>query len=50
MKRILGAGAVTLYLRANDAKIDALLNSLGIISSDNMVNIELARDILKTDY
>jgi hypothetical protein len=49
MKRILGAGATALFLNANAPKIDTLLNALGLINSENLVNIEIARDILKNE-
>lgn len=49
MKRILGATAATLYLKKNESKIDALLTAFNIINSDLMVDIEVARDILKTE-
>jgi hypothetical protein len=49
MKRIIGAGAAALFLRNNERKIDTIISTLGIVNSDNMVNIELARDILKSE-
>jgi hypothetical protein len=49
MKRIIGAGAAALFLRNNQNKIYSILNSLGIVSDDNMIDIESARDILKSE-
>lgn len=49
MKRIFGAGAAALFLKNNEAKIDSILSTLGLISQDNMVNIESMRDILKSE-
>jgi hypothetical protein len=52
MKRILMAGAVSLYLKQSDSLIDTLASSplftgLGVMSTNGNVNIELLRDALK---
>ena len=47
MKRIIGAGAAALFLKNNETKIYSILNSLGIANTNNMIDIESARDILK---
>ena len=49
MKRIIGAGAAALFLKNNQNKIHSLLDALGIMSDDNMIDIESARDILKSE-
>jgi hypothetical protein len=49
MKRIIGAGAAALFLRNNEQKIYSMLNSLGIVRDDNMIDIESAKDILKSE-
>jgi hypothetical protein len=49
VKRIVGAGAAALFLKNNESKIYSLLNSLGIAKEDNMIDIESARDILKSE-
>ena len=49
MKRIIGAGAAALFLRNNEQKIYSLMNSLGITKDDNMIDIESAKDILKSE-
>lgn len=49
MKRIIGAGAAALFLKHNEAKIYGMLNSLGIVNTENMIDIESARDVLKTE-
>jgi hypothetical protein len=49
VKRIIGAGAAALFLKNNESKIYSLLNSLGIAKEDNMIDIESARDILKSE-
>jgi hypothetical protein len=49
MKRIVGAGAAALFLKNNQNKIHSLLDALGIMSDDNMIDIESARDILKSE-
>jgi hypothetical protein len=52
MKRILMAGAVSLYLKQNENMIDTLASnplftSLGVIHSDGNVDVESLRDALK---
>jgi hypothetical protein len=49
VKRIVGAGAAALFLKNNESKIYSLLNGLGIAKEDNMIDIESARDILKSE-
>jgi hypothetical protein len=49
VKRIIGAGAAALFLKNNESKIYSLLNGLGIAKEDNMIDIESARDILKSE-
>jgi hypothetical protein len=54
MKRILMAGAVSIYLKQSDNMIDTLANnplvsSLGVMSSEGNVNIEVLRDALKSE-
>jgi hypothetical protein len=52
MKRILMAGAVSLYLKQNENIVDTLasnplLTGLGVMGTDGNVNIEALRDALK---
>jgi hypothetical protein len=52
MKRILMAGAVSIYLKQSDNMIDTLASNplvtgLGVMGSDGNVNIEVLRDALK---
>ena len=52
MKRILMAGAVSLYLKQNESLVDTLASNplfagLGVITAEGNVNIELLRDALK---
>jgi hypothetical protein len=54
MKRILGAGAISLFLNQNTNVIDNLLanpmvKSLNIVNDHGMINLELLRDYLKTE-
>lgn len=49
MKRILGAGALALYLNQNGNSIDSMIDALGLITPDNMVKIESARDVFKNE-
>lgn len=52
MKRILMAGAVSIYLKQNQGIVDTLISnpvvaSLGVVKTDGMVDIEMLRDVLK---
>jgi hypothetical protein len=52
MKRILMAGAVSLYLKQNENIVDTLASNpiftgLGVMGADGNVNIESLRDVLK---
>jgi hypothetical protein len=54
MKRILVAGAVSLYLKQNEGLIDSitsnpLLKGLGVAREDGMIDIESLRDTLKKE-
>jgi hypothetical protein len=54
LKRILAAGAISLYLQQNSNLIDVVVNNplftgLKIIDEHNMMNIELVRDVLKSE-
>ena len=54
MKRILMAGAVSLYLKQNEGVVETLTNNplvsgLGIVKSDGMVDIDTLRDVLKKE-
>jgi hypothetical protein len=54
MKRILMAGAVSLYLKQNEGIVDALLSSplvtsLGVVKQDGMVDVDLLRDTLRNE-
>lgn len=54
MKRILMAGAVSLYLKKSDNMIDTLASNplftgLGVMCADGNVNIEVLRDALKSE-
>lgn len=54
LKRILAAGALSLYLQQNSGLIDAVITNplfagLKITDDHNMVNIELVRDVLKSE-
>jgi hypothetical protein len=52
MKRILMAGAVSLYLKQNENMIDTLASNplftgLGVVGTNGNINIEVLRDALK---
>ena len=52
MKRILMAGAVSIYLKQNEGIVDTIMNNplisgLGVVKHDGMVDIEMLRDALK---
>lgn len=54
MKRILMAGAVSLYLKQNEGIVDTLTNnplftSLGVVKSDGTIDAETLRDALKSE-
>jgi hypothetical protein len=54
MKRILMAGAVSLYLKQNEGVVDTLISnplfsSLGVIKGDGTVDVETLRDALKDE-
>ena len=52
MKRILMAGAVSIYLKQNEGIVDTIMNNpliggLGVVKHDGMVDIEMLRDALR---
>jgi hypothetical protein len=54
MKRILMAGAVSLYLKQNEGIIDTITNNplftgLGVVHESGMVDIDIVRDVLKSE-
>lgn len=54
MKRILMAGAVSLYIKKNEGIVDTLtsnplFNGLGVMHDNGMIDIEPIRDILKAE-
>lgn len=54
LKRILAAGAIALYLNRNSDMVDRLLNNplisnLGVSTSDGMIDIDLIRDVYKSE-
>lgn len=54
MKRILMAGAVSLYLKQGETLVDTILSNplitpLGVVNQDGMIDIETIRDILKSE-
>jgi hypothetical protein len=54
MKRLLMAGAVSLYLKQNEGLVDSLASNplaagLGIFSDDGLVDIDAVRNTLKTE-
>ena len=54
MKRILMAGAVSLYLKQNEGIVDTITNnplfsSLGVVHDNGMVDIDSVRDTLKSE-
>jgi hypothetical protein len=54
MKRILMAGAVSLYLKQGETLVDTILSNplitpLGVVKQDGMIDIETIRDILKSE-
>lgn len=54
LKRIIAAGAISIYLQQNSGLIDQVICNpmfagLKIADEQNMVNIELVRDVLKTE-
>jgi hypothetical protein len=54
MKRILMAGAVSLYLKQNQSMVDTLASNplftgLGVMGTEGYVNIEALRDALKSE-
>ena len=54
MKRILMAGAVSLYLKQNEGIVDTLTSNplfsgLGVVHENGMLNIDPVRDVLKTE-
>jgi hypothetical protein len=54
MKRILMAGAVSLYLKKNEGVVDTLTSNplftgLGIVHDNGMVDLEILRDTLKSE-
>jgi hypothetical protein len=54
MKRIIMAGAASLYLKQNQSLVDTvtsnpLFSSLGVIDKDGMIDIDVVRDTLKEE-
>ena len=54
MKRILMAGAISLYLKQNEGMIDSLTSnplftSLGVVKDSGMIDIETVRDTLRNE-
>jgi hypothetical protein len=54
MKRVLMAGAVSLYLKQSEGMVDLLssnplFTSLGVASSEGMIDIDVVRDTLKQE-
>jgi hypothetical protein len=54
MKRILMAGAISLYLKQGEGLVDTILSNplittLGVAKSDGMIDIETIRDTLKQE-
>lgn len=54
LKRILAAGAISIYLQQNSGLIDLIISNpmfsgLRITDENGMVNIELVRDVLKSE-
>lgn len=54
MKRILMAGAVSLYLKQNEGIVDSITNNplfsgLGVVHENGMINLEVVRDTLKSE-
>ena len=54
MKRIVMAGAVSLYIKKNEGIVDTLtsnplFNGLGVIHDNGMVDLEPVKDILKSE-
>lgn len=54
MKRILMAGAVSLYLKQTEGAVDSLignplLKATGVIHEDGMIDIDSVRDVLKSE-
>ena len=52
MKRILMAGAVSLYLKQNEGVVDTITNNplftgLGIVHDNGMIDIDTVKDVLK---
>jgi hypothetical protein len=54
MKRILMAGAVSLYLKQNEGMIDSIISNplfagLGVATNDGMVDVDKLRDVLHSE-
>lgn len=54
VKRILMAGAVSLYLKQNEGIVDTITNNplfagLGVVQENGMINIDAVRDTLKCE-
>lgn len=54
MKRILMAGAVSLYLKQNEGIVDTITSNplfagLGVVHDNGMINIDAVRDVLKSE-
>ena len=54
MKRVIMAGAVSLFLKQNEGIVDSLTSNplfggLGVVHEDGMIDIEPVRDALKTE-
>lgn len=54
MKRILMAGAVSLYIKKNEGLVDTLASNplfsgLGVVGNNGLIDIELVRDTIKKE-
>jgi hypothetical protein len=54
MKRILAAGAISIYLKQNQSMVDTILNNplfngLNISNGEGMIDIEVLRDVYKKE-
>jgi hypothetical protein len=54
MKRILAAGAISLYLNQNQKIVDTIINNplfggLGVSTNDGMIDLDTLRDVYKNE-
>jgi hypothetical protein len=54
MKRILMAGAVSLYLKQNEGVVDTITSNpiftgLGVVHDNGMIDIDTVKDVLKSE-